>query len=59
MSDRMNIVGLEETIVPKALLDGWRTAGLPETPQLGNGDSPIAQGFLVSSRRSGRGSRRQ
>lgn len=43
MSDRLRIIGLEETIVLPSVLDAWQRAGVPATPQLGFGDAPIAR----------------
>ncbi|MEU5186680.1 hypothetical protein AB0G83_05900 [Streptomyces klenkii] len=43
MSEKLRIVGLEEHVVLPVLLDAWAKAGVPQIPQLGFGDAPIAR----------------
>ncbi|MFI6013310.1 amidohydrolase family protein [Streptomyces sp. NPDC051243] len=43
MPEKLRIVGLEEHVVLPVLLDAWTRAGVPQVPQLGYGDEPIAQ----------------
>ncbi|KAA2265383.1 amidohydrolase [Solihabitans fulvus] len=43
MSEKMRIVGLEEHIALPVMLDAWARAGVPQIPQLGYGDEPIAR----------------
>ena len=42
MSEKMRIVGLEEHVVLPVLLDAWARVGVPQIPQLGYGDEPLA-----------------
>jgi len=43
MPDKLRIVGLEEHVVLPVLLDAWAKAGVPQIPQLGVGDAPVAR----------------
>ncbi|MFJ3976479.1 amidohydrolase family protein [Streptomyces sp. NPDC090021] len=43
MPDRLRIVALEEHIVVPAITKAWSRAGVPELPNLGFGDSPVAR----------------
>lgn len=40
---RLKIIGLEEHVTPPQFQAAWTRAGLPETPEVGFGDSPVAQ----------------
>jgi predicted TIM-barrel fold metal-dependent hydrolase len=43
MSERIRIVALEEHVALPVVLDAWARAGMPQIPQLGYGDEPVAQ----------------
>ncbi|GAA5040220.1 hypothetical protein HNP84_005150 [Thermocatellispora tengchongensis] len=43
MSEKIRIVGLEEHVALPVMLDAWARAGVPQTPQLGYGDDPVAR----------------
>ncbi|MFI6049011.1 amidohydrolase family protein [Streptomyces violascens] len=43
MPEKLRIVGLEEHVVLPVLLDAWARVGVPQIPQLGYGDEPIAR----------------
>jgi predicted TIM-barrel fold metal-dependent hydrolase len=40
---KLRIVGLEEHVVLPVLLEAWARAGVPQIPQLGFGEEPVAQ----------------
>lgn len=42
MSDRLRIIGVEETVVVPAVLEAYRRAGSPQVFSRGFGDSPVA-----------------
>ncbi len=43
MSEKIRIVALEEHVVLPIMLDPWARVGVPQIPQLGYGDEPVAQ----------------
>jgi predicted TIM-barrel fold metal-dependent hydrolase len=43
MPERIRIVALEEHVALPVVLDAWARAGMPQIPQLGYGDEPVAQ----------------
>ncbi|GAA4943526.1 amidohydrolase family protein [Streptomonospora halophila] len=43
MPEELRIVGLEEHVVLPVLMEAWARAGLPQSPQLGYGDEPLAR----------------
>ncbi|MDH2388707.1 amidohydrolase family protein [Streptomyces sp. HNM0663] len=43
MSERLRIIALEEHVTLPVIMEAWSRAGVPELPNLGFGDSPVAR----------------
>ncbi|GII82179.1 amidohydrolase [Sphaerisporangium siamense] len=43
MPDRLRIIALEEHVALPAIMEAWSRAGVPELPNLGFGDTPVAR----------------
>jgi predicted TIM-barrel fold metal-dependent hydrolase len=51
MSDRMRIIGVEETIVVPAVYEAYQRAGSPKIPARGFGNGPIAENLREAGER--------